>query len=118
MNYPLAVDIVILTTTILIGLSYFVVTTMVEYCQGPGSIDGTTSLCRSVLGSSSVMKLFQSNALILTLYAVNADYILGLIMFLAFLTVPKVQKALERYEVLYINKKVAGLSSTGKSTAR
>jgi hypothetical protein len=68
----------------------------VEFCEGPGSgIDSPA--CDSAMSSQHVAKLYQSNALMLSLYAVILDFILGTLMFRAFLTVPKVVKSLDTY---------------------
>jgi hypothetical protein len=47
--------------------------------------------------SQHVAQLYQSNALMLSLYAVILDFILGILLYRAFLTVPKVVKALDTY---------------------
>jgi hypothetical protein len=49
------------------------------------------------MSSQHFAKLYQSNALILSLYAVILDFILGTLLFRAFLTVPKVVKSLDTY---------------------
>jgi hypothetical protein len=53
--------------------------------------------CDTAMRSQHVEKLYQSNGLILSLYAVILDFILGTLMFRAFLTVPKVVKSLDTY---------------------
>jgi hypothetical protein len=81
--------------TAAVNLLYLIVTVLVEYCDGPGSESPT---CYSAMRSQHVAQLYQSNALILSLYSVILDFILGTLMFRAFLTVPKVVKALDTYQ--------------------
>lgn len=67
----------------MITTTYFIVTVLVEYCRGPGNLgDETSAICMAVVRSSAISKLYQSNSLMLTMYTVLVDYILGLIMFL------------------------------------
>jgi hypothetical protein len=77
-----------------VSLLYLIVTVLVEYCDGPGSESPT---CYSAMRSQHLAQLYQSNGLILSLYSVILDFILGTLMFRAFLTVPKVVKALDTY---------------------
>jgi hypothetical protein len=74
-----------------VNFLYLIVTVLVEYCEGPGS---GTGLCHSVMTSVHAAKLYQSNALILSLYAVILDFIFGSILFLSMFSVPSVKKAI------------------------
>jgi hypothetical protein len=92
-NYPYAIDIALLVVTASLNFLYLIVAVLVESCEGPAS--GST--CYAAQRSQFLAQLYQSNALILTLFSVILDFILGTLMFRAFLTVPKVVKALDTY---------------------
>jgi hypothetical protein len=92
-NYPYPIDIALLVVTASLNFLYLIVTGLVESCEGPAS--GST--CHAVQRSQFVAQLYQSNALMISLYSVILDFILGTLMFRAFLTVPKVVKALDTY---------------------
>jgi hypothetical protein len=85
-----------------VSILYLIVTLLVEYCAGPGK-DLMSPTCEYALNSSSVYLLYQSSeksfsnyldGLILSLYVLILDFILGSILFSSFLTVPAVKKVL------------------------
>jgi hypothetical protein len=79
-----------------VSFLYLIVTVMIEFCDVPGSSTPSPA-CFSAMRSQHVSQLYQSNALMISLYSVILDFILGTLLYRAFLTVPKVVKALDTY---------------------
>ncbi|KAL3895213.1 MAG: hypothetical protein SGCHY_004834, partial [Lobulomycetales sp.] len=85
--YSMLVDSELFIVTSVVCFSYLSVTLIVEYCSDPGLKSG--GLCDAVATSS---------ALILSMYGVIADYVLGIIALYRFLLVPAVAKAMENLD--------------------
>jgi hypothetical protein len=89
-----------------VSIIYLIGTLLVEFCAGPGKYL-ISPTCEYALNSNSIYLLYQSSkhlfsnyldSLILSLYALILDFILGSILFLSFLTVPAVKKILKELE--------------------
>ncbi|KAL3898141.1 MAG: hypothetical protein SGCHY_002939 [Lobulomycetales sp.] len=93
-HYRMMIDGAIFLLTSLICFSYLSVTLTMEYCSGPGY--GNGGICDSATESRSLSDLYQSGALILSLYGVISDFVLGLIALVSFLHVQSVSNVLEK----------------------
>ncbi|KAL3897359.1 MAG: hypothetical protein SGCHY_003473 [Lobulomycetales sp.] len=89
-HYPMAVDGMLFTLSSVVHFSYLSVTVLIDHCQ----YAGYGRLCSSALGSRQLLELYQSNGLILTLYSVMVDFILGSILIAIFFRIQRVKKAL------------------------
>ncbi|KAL3895396.1 MAG: hypothetical protein SGCHY_004724, partial [Lobulomycetales sp.] len=91
--YNMVVDGALFLVTSLICFSYLSITLTVEYCNVPGYASG--SICDSVSASRSLLDLYQANALILSIYGLIIDFVLGIIALSTFIHVPAVAKVLK-----------------------
>lgn len=100
--YTVLLDFLILLVTCFVNFGYLFVTLLVEYCENlKGSSSTLQDSCSNIISSKAISQLHQtsmlwltSGSLILSLYDIILDYIMGLVLLAAILAVPKIQKAL------------------------
>jgi hypothetical protein len=90
--YHIAIDMSLLAIVSLVNLSYLVVTVIVDFCT---SINGlASSSCIDILSNKTVLSIFQSSEIILSMLAVVTNFILATILLICLVSLPRFQKIL------------------------